>query len=113
MKLDFKDSDFKDFNLDTIGSDSQEMKALKERGQGKSTISITPTTENQQILQLAMQDWTSLSDFRDRRKRSRLYYRGDQWAELMDDPDNTGTTITEEEYITNQGKVPLKQNIIR
>jgi hypothetical protein len=38
--------------------------------------------------------------------------RGDQWHETMIDP-STRETITEETYISNQGKIPLKQNLMR
>lgn len=38
--------------------------------------------------------------------------RGDQWHETMIDPD-TRESITEETYISNQGKIPLKQNLMR
>ncbi len=57
--------------------------------------------------------WDSLRDFRDRRKRSRKYYRGDQWSDFIKDPDDPdNSVITEEQYLMNQGKVPLKQNLI-
>ncbi len=56
--------------------------------------------------------WDSLRDFRNRRRRSRKYYRGDQWSDQIKDPDSD-EYITEETYIKNQGKIPLKQNVIR
>lgn len=70
-----------------------------------------PTTENVQLLEQCRIDWDSLWDFRKRRLRSRKYYQGDQWHELMLGPN--GRTITEEDYIKSQGKIPFKQNIIR
>ena len=70
-------------------------------------------TDNLALLRLAQDHWDSLEDFRSRRVRSRKYLRGDQWHELIDDPDNPGETISEETYIKRQGKVPLKQNLIR
>lgn len=70
------------------------------------------TRENMELLEECRRWWESLRDFRDRRMRSRKYYRGDQWSDTIYDSD-TGDYITEETYLMNQGKVPLKQNRIR
>ena len=64
------------------------------------------------LLEKCRNDWSSLNDFRTRRKRARRYLRGEQWSDIITDPD-TGLSITEEDYIKKQGKVPLKQNQIR
>lgn len=56
-------------------------------------------------------DWDNLSDFRYRYKRATKYLRGDQWSDYIQNDD--GEYVTEEDYITEQGKIPLKQNIIR
>jgi hypothetical protein len=56
--------------------------------------------------------YASLADFRYRRARSRRYLRGDQWHEAVVSP-TTGQTITEEQLIKDQGKIPFKQNLIR
>ncbi len=70
--------------------------------------------ENMKLLEICRNDWYSLADFRKRRKRNRKYYRGDQWSDLVKDPDSKeGRMITEETYLKKQGKVPLKQNQIR
>jgi hypothetical protein len=70
--------------------------------------------ENMKLLDMCRNDWESLRDFRKRRRRNRKYYRGDQWSDLVRDPDKTdGSMITEENYLKKQGKVPLKQNQIR
>lgn len=100
--------DHKSFNMETVG-----VKTVKKIT--RATIKDLPSdekTENQKIVENCMMYWLSLSDFRKRRQRSRMYYRGDQWGEYMDDPD-TGETITEEQHILRQGKMPLKQNVIR
>jgi len=68
-------------------------------------------SENWQKLELARQYYESLADYRDRRKKSRKYLRGDQWHEYVTNED--GETVTEESYIKEQGRVPLKQNVIR
>lgn len=79
--------------------------------------SLSETRENMALLEQCRIYWDSLRDFRDRRLRNRKYHRGDQWSDLIEDPETTTTTsasyITEEQYILNQGKVPLKQNLIR
>ncbi len=69
------------------------------------------TSENRTLLDKCNFYWESLRDFRVRRMRNRKYYRGDQWSDQVLDDD--GNYITEETYIKNQGKVPLKQNVIR
>lgn len=70
--------------------------------------------ENVKLLEICRNDWEGLRDFRTRRKRSRKYYRGDQWSDYVKDPDSSdGSLITEETYLKRQGKVPLKQNQIR
>jgi hypothetical protein len=73
------------------------------------------TRENMDLLDNCRRYWDSLRDFRDRRLRNRRYLRGDQWSDLIKDPDSTVTSpsyITEETYLLNQNKVPLKQNLI-
>lgn len=69
-------------------------------------------SDNTFLLEKCRNDWESLRNFRTRRKRAREYVRGNQWGDIMTDPD-TGQQITEEDYIKKQGKVPLKQNQIR
>lgn len=56
--------------------------------------------------------YDKLANFRDERRVARDYYIGDQWNEIIKDPD-TGELITEGQHIMNQGKVPVKQNQIR
>jgi len=113
--------DFNKFNLDTIGT-PEIMKEFDERYGSKETSrgmerdkgASDEMKKNQELLQKAMADWKSLADFRKRRKRSRRYARGDQWSELVKDPDSKeGKMITEENLIKKRGRVPLKQNVIR
>lgn len=56
-------------------------------------------------------DYDSLANFRYRFKRATKYLRGDQWSDYI--TDDNGDIVTEEQYIQSQGKIPLKQNIIR
>jgi len=110
MRTDVEGIDFKILNLKNL---TKGKKAKIKDYKVREIFVNQDTTENNQILQTAADYWCSLQDFRDRRERARKYYRGDQWYEKMEDPDNPGETITEEQYIKNQGKIPFKQNIIR
>lgn len=73
---------------------------------------LSEVTENRRLLERVYTHWRSLADFRKRRARARDYFRGYQWRDLIEDP-LTKEMVTEEDYIKSQGKVPLKQNLIR
>ena len=55
--------------------------------------------------------WNALSEARRKLRRSLMYSYGDQWGDLVTDPDSFGQ-ITEGELIKKNGKVPLKNNMI-
>lgn len=55
--------------------------------------------------------WVSLEEARRKMFRSFMYAWGDQWGDLIKDPDS-GETMTEGELIKKNGKVPLKNNMI-
>ncbi len=63
------------------------------------------------ILLQAQRAWEEIEHFRHRRKRNRDYTYGRQWNDLIKLPD--GRVLSEEQYIREQGKVPLKNNLIR
>jgi len=106
-----------------IITSAEELKPNSKLGMRKQKVfkisdesSLTETWENMALLDQCRTYWDSLRDFRVRRTRNRKYHRGDQWSDLIADPDSSSSTasyITEEQYILNQGKVPLKQNLIR
>ncbi len=105
--------DFKQINLDTVGTLRQYDERYGTEDQApKPDYDPQNKKENMALLERAMNDWKSLSEFRKRRRRSRKYARGDQWFELVPDPDGEGQ-ITEEALIKKRGKFPLKQNVIR
>lgn len=82
---------------------------------GKPTIKELDSSqekENMDVLHVAEQWWSSLRDFRERRRRVRDYLNGDQWKDKIIDPENENEYITEELNIIRQGKIPLKQNIM-
>ncbi|HBG71408.1 MAG: hypothetical protein A2W93_14245 [Bacteroidetes bacterium GWF2_43_63] len=75
--------------------------------------SLDDTGDNLLLLQRCENYWNALSTFRARAMRSFKYYRGEQWSDAMEDPENAGQFITEGEWIARQGQVPLKNNQIR
>lgn len=94
----------------------------KKPGKGKAKVrqtnkvlpvqTMAEDIEYRDLLDECRAYWDSLRNFRDRRRRNRKYVRGDQWHELITDPD-TGKAMTEENYIKSKGKIPFKQNLIR
>lgn len=89
---------------------------------------ITPNTKNEEmdtvafrannfesrrtfdVLMEAQHYWNEMEQFRKDRQRNKRYTYGDQWDDKIC---VDGKTITEEEYIKQQGNVPLKNNLIR
>ena len=63
------------------------------------------------ILDEARMAWEAIADFRTRRARSRDYTFGKQWGDPILLPD--GRAVSEEQYLREQGKIPLKNNMIR
>lgn len=78
----------------------------------KPTIRTEVRDEDVHLLQMAERFYDSLYNARQRRKRIRKYLRGDQYSDFIANPDNPTEQITEETAIRNQGRVPLKQNIL-
>ena len=68
------------------------------------------TQRGYEVLVRAAACYNSFAEIRKRRKRSRKYYRGEQWSDTIE---HNGKTMTEEQYIQLQGKPALKQNLIR
>lgn len=105
--------DFTKYNLDTIGTNKQH-KLRADYREFEKQVNPEERKENSLLIEQCMHDWLSLNDFRKRRKRNRKYLRGDQWHELMIDPDSeTEELIKEETLIQRRGKLALKQNVIR
>lgn len=65
--------------------------------------------ENIRRLMRYRNDWDAMHSFRQRRKRIKRYERGKQWEDKIE---VGGKWITEAQHIMDQGKVPLKNNII-
>ncbi len=62
------------------------------------------------LLYLAKNYWDGLRKFRNERRRNKNFNYGKQWGDLVT---VDGKTMTEEDYIVQQGGTPLKSNLIR
>ena len=105
MSYDRTPMDFKVFNMDRLGPQLPMQEDVNSMHSDDDNYDV-------ELLQRCQYYWDALSDMRDRRRKARMYHRGDQWGEYVYDSVNS-EWITEEDYIKNQGKVPLKQNQIR
>ena len=63
-----------------------------------------------ELLDRAAAAWWGWERFREARKRNKRYTFGDQWCDRIT---IDGRTLTEEQWIKEQGCVPLKNNMIR
>ena len=78
----------------------------------KRKVSVFPDAQNlgMEVLFQAERHWLAMEQFRKDRERNKRYCYGDQWKDLVC---VDGRTITEEQYLKEQGTVPLKNNLIR
>lgn len=65
---------------------------------------------NLKLLEQVAQCYGALAEFRQRRQRAVNFYRGRQWSDVVV---VNGRQMTEEQYIQQQGRAALKQNMIR
>jgi hypothetical protein len=103
---------------------------LKGQRDKKADIGATGLSRAIDVLQEAANAWNSLAVVREKTRRSIMYAYEDQWGDVIANPDYTspycfnecdlgkarysnGKYITEGDYIKAQGKVPLKNNLIR
>lgn len=71
---------------------------------------LEPTEESQLVLDEARGAYDALGPFRERRRRARNYYFGDQWSETI--TDDSGSTVTEEAYLQSKGRIAWRANQI-
>lgn len=64
------------------------------------------------IVERARLAYSDLQEILIERERNFRYRTGRQWSDVMEDPDNPGEYITEEQFIIRQGRLPAKQNLI-
>lgn len=100
--------------------DAKKLKALAGGTKSLSQIrheqegaGFRQTSENLDLLWLCSQDWDALENVRRDHERNVRYKNGDQWSDVVDDPDNPGETVREDVLISRHGKVPLKHNFIQ
>lgn len=99
--------DFKKRRLSVLSKSKK-----KPKGDSLGTKFDSIDKENHEIIYHARNLWDDLYDFRKRTERASRYHRGDQWGDMIWDPDSN-EYMREEEYMLAKGRVPLKQNIIR
>ncbi len=64
------------------------------------------------LLQNCASYYDNLSSVRTERIRNLRYRNGDQWSDYVEDPDQKGAMVREDEVISRGGKIPLKYNFI-
>ena len=77
-----------------------------------SGFNVTRLGKSLDVLKEAENAWNGLSEVRKKATRSQMYGFEDQWGDYVRDP-NDNAVKTEGAYIKSQGKVPLKNNVIR
>ena len=65
-----------------------------------------------QLLSACANDWMQLRPKREEHKRFVRYMHGDQWGDVVTDPD-TGKQIKESELISKTGLTPMQNNVIQ
>ncbi|MEE1366087.1 MAG: hypothetical protein UHE93_05330, partial [Muribaculaceae bacterium] len=63
------------------------------------------------LLKVAMQAWESLEMLRQRRRRLKGFAYGRQWCDMV--RDSQGRVMSEEQYLIENGRVPITNNLIR
>lgn len=63
-----------------------------------------------EVLMRAQACWEAMSEFRRERQRNKDYVNGKQWGDMIK---VGGKWMSEEQYLTSQGNVPLKNNLIK
>lgn len=84
--------------------------AKGKREKRKVSVFPDPVNLGREILAQAERHWLAMDKFRKDRERNKRYCYGDQWKDLVC---VDGRTMTEEQYLKEQGTVPLKNNLIR
>ena len=84
--------------------DQQEMDTVKASNIGDRRRAYNVLFEAQRY-------YDNMDKFRKERDRNKRYYYGDQWGDSIED--ENGHTVSEEQYILDQGTPALKTNLIR
>ena len=86
-------------------------KKLNNPGNPWLNYSELKRSENSRLLETAHQYWQMQQDERDRFERAWRYRRGEQWKDLVYNPDS-GEYVREEDLIRAQGQIPFVVNMI-
>lgn len=89
------------------------MSKIRPKTDELDSVKRSKITQNHRAFDLLMEAqyyWNQMEDFRRDRERNKRYTYGNQWDDTIC---VDGKTMSEEEYITSQGNVPLKNNLIR
>ena len=70
-------------------------------------------TEYLDLLLRCSQDWDALAEVRRDHERNVRYKDGDQWSDVVPDPDRPGRMIREDVLISRSGRTPLKHNYLQ
>lgn len=79
---------------------------MKENGLKKGEEWV----RNERLLAAALDCWEGMSEFRRDRERCKRFTYGDQWGDTID---VDGVKVREEDYLWEQGNMPMKNNLIR
>lgn len=66
--------------------------------------------KNRELLEMCSREWENLHTMREERERNLRFSYGDQWGDLVS---YKGRTMTEREYIMEEGNVPLSNRLVR
>lgn len=69
--------------------------------------------ENKRLLWACFNDWLQLDGKRKEHARFMQYYSGEQWSDLVQDPDKPGKMISEKELFSRMGVTPITHNILQ
>lgn len=91
---------------------AQQQKQTVRKTIAQQRRSLESSQSNMELLYACANDFAKWDYIRRNRRRILAYKNGDQWGELVYDPD-TGKYIREDLSISKAGKTPLKHNLIQ
>lgn len=69
--------------------------------------------ENNELLHRCQNDWDTMASIRKDNERNERYKNGDQWSDMVADPDHNNRYVREDVLISRSGKTPLKNNFLQ
>ncbi len=91
---------------------AQQQKKTVRKTVGQQRRSLEASQGNMELLYACANDFAKWDYIRRNRRRILAYKNGDQWGDVVLDPD-TGKYIREDMLISKTGKTPLKHNLIQ